>query len=57
MATFLVLAVHLDSSIGWVVKTTHDNGIIDTSIVYETRERAQAAADSWTHLDEDWAKV
>jgi hypothetical protein len=57
MATFLVLAVDLDSSIGWVVKTTHDNGIIDTSIVYETRERAQAAADSWTHLDEDWAKV
>jgi hypothetical protein len=25
------------------------------SIVYSTREKAEAAADSWIHLDEDWA--
>jgi hypothetical protein len=35
----------------------YDNGVIDTSNVYPTRAKAQAAADTWTHLDEDWAKV
>jgi hypothetical protein len=42
---------------GWVVKTIHDNGSIDTSIVYDSPAKAQCAADGWTHLDEDWAKV
>jgi hypothetical protein len=57
MTTFRIVPANLDSATGWVVKTKHDNGVIDTSIVYATREMAQAAADTWTHLDEDWAKV
>jgi hypothetical protein len=57
MATFQILPVDKDGEIGWVVKTTHDDGTVDTSIRYETQAKAQAAADSWINLDEDWAKV
>ena len=57
MATFQILPSDQDAKIGWVVKTTHDDGTVDTSIRYETHTKAQAAADSWVHLDEDWAKV
>jgi hypothetical protein len=57
MTTFQILPVDLDPKGGWVVKTTHDDGKIDISIVYDTQAKAQAAADSWTYLDEDWAKV
>jgi hypothetical protein len=57
MTTFRIVPVNLDSDTGWVVKTKHDNGVTETSVVYPTRETAQAAADTWTNLDEDWAKV
>jgi hypothetical protein len=56
-ATFRILPVNMDADLGWVVETTHGSGIVDTSIVYPAREKAQTAADSWIHLDEDWAKV
>jgi hypothetical protein len=58
MATFEILPTNLDGKLAWVVKTTtHATGVVDTSIRYPTRAEAQAAADSWEHLDEDWAKV
>jgi hypothetical protein len=57
MTTFRLSPADPNGKIGWVVKTIHDDGRVDTSIVYETRAKAQAAADSWTNLDEDWAKV
>ncbi len=57
MATFQILPVDKDGKIVWVVKTTHDDGTVDTSIRYETRAQAQAAADGWIYLDEDWARV
>jgi hypothetical protein len=57
MPTFRILPVNLDADRGWIVKTTHESGVVDTSIVYATQMKAQAAADSWEHLDEDWAKV
>jgi hypothetical protein len=57
MATFCIYLVDVDGKTGWVVRTTHDDGTVDTSIRYETRTQAQAAADSWTNLDEDWARV
>jgi hypothetical protein len=57
MSTFRILPANMDADLGWVVETTHASGIVETSIVYETREKAQKAADSWVHLDEDWAKV
>ena len=57
MPTFCVVPVDLDAARGWVVKTTHDDGITETSIVYESQEKAQAAAASWTRLSDDWRKV
>jgi len=57
MTAFLVLPVELDADKGWVVKSTHKNGVIETSRVYESRLQAQTAADGWAYLDEDWAKV
>jgi hypothetical protein len=57
MCIFRILPRSLDADLGWVVETTHESGIVETSIMYPTREKAQAAADSWIHLDEDWAKV
>jgi hypothetical protein len=57
MSTFRIIPINRDADLGWVVETTHASGIVETSIVYETREKAQKAADSWVHLDEDWAKV
>ena len=57
MPSFRILPRNLDAKLGWVVETTHGSGIVETSIVYPTRAQAQVAADSWIHLDEDWAKV
>jgi hypothetical protein len=58
MTIFRIFPADMDAATtGWVVKTTHDDGKVDTSIVYGTRAKAQAAADTWTYLDEDWAKV
>ena len=57
MCTFRILPRSLDSDLGWIVETTHESGTVERSIVYSTREKAQKAADSWLHLDEDWAKV
>lgn len=57
MTTFKILPIELDRNTQWVVKTTHADGKIDTSIAYPTRDKAQTAADGWEHLDEDWAKV
>jgi hypothetical protein len=57
MCTFRILPLSRDQDLGWVVETTHGSGVIDKSIVYSTQEKAQRAADSWVHLDEDWAKV
>jgi hypothetical protein len=57
MPTFHVLPIQLGVEWGWVVQTTHDNGVVETSIVFESYEKAQVAANAWTHLDEDWAKV
>jgi hypothetical protein len=57
MCIFRILPLSLDADLGWVVETTHASGVVETSIIYETQEKAQKAADSWIHLDEDWAKV
>jgi hypothetical protein len=57
MPTFHVLPIQLDVEWGWVVQTTHANGVVETSIVFESYEKAQVAANAWTHLDEEWAKV
>jgi hypothetical protein len=57
MTTFRILPVGRDADQGWVVESTHGTGIVETSVVLPTREKAQASADSWIHLDEDWARV
>jgi hypothetical protein len=57
MTSFRIVPANLDASFGWVVKTTHDSGITETSIVYASRAKAELAVASWTHLDEDWASV
>jgi hypothetical protein len=57
MCIFRILPVSLDADLGWVVETTHPSGVVERSIVYKTEMQAQKAADSWIHLDEDWAKV
>jgi hypothetical protein len=41
--------------IGWIVKFIHKNGVVETSVIYETQ--AQTTAEDRTNLDEDWAKV
>lgn len=46
-----------DMSKGWVVKSTHRNGVVETSVVYKTETQAKAAAEKWTFLDEDWEKI
>ena len=55
--TFRVLPVTQGAENGWVVETTHKNGVVETSVVFATREGAQATAYSWLHLDDDWAAV
>ncbi len=57
MCTFRILPRCLDTDMGWIVETTYDSGVVERSIVYPTQEKAQKAADSWIHLEEDWAKV
>jgi hypothetical protein len=57
MTRFNIVPADICSKAGWVVKTTHDSGVVDTSIVYASQAKAQAAADSWEHLDEDWNRV
>ena len=46
-----------DAFRGWVVKSIHENGMVDTSIIYKTQKLAQTAADGWKFLEEDWEKV
>ena len=55
--TFRVLPVSLGAENGWVVETTHESGVVERSVVYATQAEAQAAADSWQDLDEDWEAV
>ncbi len=57
MSTFRVLPVSLDADFGWIVETIHETGIIERSVVLASRAQAQAAADSWQYLDENWAAV
>jgi hypothetical protein len=57
MPTFPVLPVLLGSESGWVVETTHESGVVERSVVFATQAEAQAAADSWQDLDEDWDAV
>jgi hypothetical protein len=59
MPTFHILPVAVAQAAekGWVVQTTHDSGVAERSIVFASQEEAQAAADSWQDLDEDWAAV
>ena len=57
MTSFQIVPANPDASFGWVVKTTHDNGLTETSIVYASRAKAELAVASWMHLDEDWASV
>jgi hypothetical protein len=57
MTTFVVLPVGPSADRGWVVKTTHGNGAVETSFIYQTQAQAQTAADGWSDLDEDWARV
>ena len=45
------------SKIGWVVKSTHENGLVETSVIYKTQILAETAADGWKYLEEDWDKV
>ena len=32
-------------------------GIVETSVAWASKTEAQAAADKWVNLDEDWAGV
>ena len=57
MSTFRVLPASLAADAGWIVETVHENGVVEKSVVLTSRVEAQAAADSWEHLDEDWAAV
>ena len=57
MPRFRVLPVSSGSEDGWVVETTHENGVVDTSVVLASQAVAQCAADSWQDLDEDWDAV
>lgn len=57
MPKFRILAAERAADRGWVVETTHSSGVVERSIAYPTKSKAQAAADSWVHLDEDWAKI
>ena len=47
----------LGADTGWIVETTHDNGLVETSVFLPSQAKAQAAADSWKYLDEDWAAI
>ena len=55
--TFRILPVTPDPEDGWVVETTHESGVVERSVVFATQAEAQAAADSWQDLDEDWDAV
>jgi hypothetical protein len=57
MPTFRVLPVPSGAQNGWLVETTHENGVVERSAVFATEAKAQAAADSWRDLDEDWDAV
>jgi hypothetical protein len=57
MPTFRILPVAPGAENGWIVETTHDSGVVERSVVFASQEEAQAAADRWLHLDEDWAGV
>jgi hypothetical protein len=57
MPSFHILPACLDTNLGWVVRTAHDNRAFNTGVAYEIRLKAQSAANGWTDLDEDWAKV
>jgi hypothetical protein len=57
MPTFRILPVVPGAENGWIVETTHDSGIVERSVVFASQEEAQAAADRWLDLDEDWATV
>jgi|HubBroStandDraft_5_1064220.scaffolds.fasta_scaffold2029055_2 hypothetical protein len=57
LPTFRILPVGPGAQDGWIVETTHDGGVVERSVVFASQEEAQAAADSWLHLDEDWAAV
>jgi hypothetical protein len=57
MPIFRILPVAPAAENGWVVETTHDSGVAERSIVFASQKEAQAAADSWEDLDDDWAAV
>lgn len=57
MSTFRILPVSMHADLGWVVETTHETGIVETSVVLASHAQAQAAVDRWQYLDEDWAAV
>jgi hypothetical protein len=57
MPTFRVLPVSPGAENGWFVETTHEGGVVEKSVVLASQAVAQAAADSWQDLDEDWDAV
>jgi hypothetical protein len=54
---FRILPVAPGPDNGWIVETTHAGGVVERSVVFASEEEAQAAADRWLHLDEDWAAI
>jgi hypothetical protein len=55
--TFRILPATPGAEDAWIVETTHDSGVVERSIVFASRAEAQAAADQWIYLDEDWAAI
>jgi hypothetical protein len=54
---FHIVPVTPGAENGWVVKTTHDNGVVEKSVVFATQQKAKAAVNSWLYLDKDWDAV
>jgi hypothetical protein len=55
--TFRILPATPGAEGAWIVETTHGSGIVERSIEFASRKKAEAAADQWTYLDEDWAAI
>ena len=57
MPGFRILPARREAKAGWVVETTHDSGRVEISIIMASKAEAEAAADRWIHLDEEWAAI
>lgn len=57
MPGFRIMPAKREAKVGWNVEITHDSGRVETSIIMASKAEAEAAADRWVHLDEDWAGI